>query len=94
MRRKNSNNFVTSKYNASLLQKITSSYINPKNEVVAKSNQINLEKGLKFVNDFESSNLDFVTQINPFEYDIYIKADTNSMGHQNWFYFRLLNNSG
>ena len=54
---------------------------------------MNLEKGLQFVNDFESSNLDFVTQINHFEYDIYIKADTNSMGHQNWFYFKLVNNS-
>lgn len=31
--------------------------------------------------------------MNPFEYDLYIKADTNSMGHQNWFYFKLLNNS-
>jgi hypothetical protein len=43
---KNSDNFLKSKYNASLLQKVAASYINPKNEISSKLGQISSKKAL------------------------------------------------
>lgn len=44
---------------------------------------------LKFDSFFESGNLDMVTKAKNFEYDLYMRIDTNSTGHQQWFYFSI-----
>jgi len=30
-----------------------------------------------------------VNKIQPFEYDLYMRADTNTTGHNQWFYFSI-----
>ena len=36
---------------------------------------------------FESGNLDRVVMISPNEYDLYMRPDTNTKSHHQWFYF-------
>jgi hypothetical protein len=43
-------------------------------------NQIN-EKELKFDSIFEGGNLDMVIKVKPWEYDLYMRVDTNTRGH-------------
>ena len=45
--------------------------------------------GLLFDAQFESGNLDRVVMISPNEYDLYMRSDTNSKGHHQWFYFKV-----
>lgn len=40
---------------------------------------------------FESGNLDAVEIINVNEYKLYMRVDTNSKGHSNWYYFKVFN---
>ncbi len=40
-----------------------------------------------FDSNFESGNLDAAIEVSPNEYDLFIRVDTNSKGHNNWFYF-------
>ena len=42
---------------------------------------------LKFDSDFESGNLDAVVQRASAEFDLFMRVDTNTRGHTNWFYF-------
>ena len=42
---------------------------------------------------FESGNLDIVTQPEEFEYNLFMRVDTNTRGHHQWFYFRCKNQS-
>jgi len=44
---------------------------------------------LKFDSCFESGNLDMVIQTKPREYDLYMRVDTNTRGHHQWFYFSI-----
>lgn len=43
---------------------------------------------------FESGNLDQVYKIKEFEYDLYMRVDTNTRGHHQWFYFSIQYDSG
>jgi len=40
---------------------------------------------------FESGNLLRADRISPSEYRLYMQVDTNTRGHQQWFYFRVRN---
>ena len=40
---------------------------------------------------FESGNLLRADRITPHEYRLYMQGDTNTRGHQQWFYFRVRN---
>lgn len=49
------------------------------------------EDVLVFDSKFECGNLDRVEMLNPNEYDLYMKLDTNTEGHMHWFYFSVSN---
>ncbi|CAD8048986.1 unnamed protein product [Paramecium sonneborni] len=51
-----------------------------------------IKSGLKFDSNFESGNLDRVDYISNDEYNLYMRIDTNSIGHSNWFYFKITQN--
>ncbi|CAD8050123.1 unnamed protein product [Paramecium sonneborni] len=51
-----------------------------------------LKQGIQFNSNFESGNLDRVDQISNEEYNLFMRIDTNSIGHSNWFYFKTTNN--
>ena len=46
---------------------------------------------LVFDTIFESGNLLRADRITPSEYRLYMQVDTNTRGHQQWFYFRVRN---
>lgn len=46
-----------------------------------------------FDSNFESGNLDFVIETKPDNYDCFVKSDTNTKGHCNWYYFTVTNKS-
>ena len=50
--------------------------------------QVN-ERELRFDSMFESGNLDMVIKTKEWEYDLYMRVDTNSRGHNQWFYFSI-----
>lgn len=51
-----------------------------------------LQNGINFDSDFESGNLDVAIKVKPNEYDCFIRSDTNTKGHTNWYYFKVKNN--
>lgn len=44
-----------------------------------------------FDGDFESGNLDLVVQVDKSEFDLYMRVDSNTRGHHQWFYFKVNN---
>lgn len=44
-----------------------------------------------FDSNFESGNLDAAIRIKPNEYDCFLRCDTNTRGHTNWYYFKVSN---
>lgn len=46
---------------------------------------------LAFDSSFESGNLDLAVRVRRGEYDCFLRSDTNTKGHTNWFYFRVSN---
>lgn len=46
---------------------------------------------LRFNSLFESGNLDTVVKIKEDEYDLYMRADANTRGHNQWYYFSVSN---
>ena len=48
-----------------------------------------LDEELKFDSSFESGNLDMVIKTKPTTYDLYMRVDTNTRGHHQWFYFSV-----
>jgi hypothetical protein len=36
---------------------------------------------------FEGGNLDIVVKVKKNEYDLYVRTDSNTRGHHQWFYF-------
>lgn len=44
---------------------------------------------LRFDSNFESGNLDMVIQTKENEYDLFMRVDTNTRGHHQWFYFSV-----
>ena len=49
------------------------------------------DQHLLFDSSFESGNLDMVIQVHPSEYDCYMRVDSNTRGHHQWFYFKVQN---
>lgn len=49
----------------------------------------NSECDYKFNSSFESGNLDAAILVKPDEVDCFIRSDTNTRGHSNWFYFSV-----
>jgi len=45
----------------------------------------------EFDSCFESGNLDMAIQVNKNEYDLYMRVDSNTRGHHQWFYFSVKN---
>jgi hypothetical protein len=50
-----------------------------------------MNHNLIFESNFEGGNLDCVVKINDFEYDLYMRVDSNTRGHLNWFNFTVKN---
>lgn len=48
---------------------------------------------LEFDSMFESGNLDRVIMVSPTEYDLYMRPDTNTRGHHQWFFFKVVSKS-
>jgi cytosolic carboxypeptidase protein 2/3 len=46
-----------------------------------------------FDGNFESGNLDMVVQVGPREFDLYMRVDSNTRGHHQWFFFKIKNQS-
>lgn len=44
---------------------------------------------LVFDANFESGNLDMVIKVRELEYDLYMRVDTNTRGHHQWFFFSV-----
>jgi hypothetical protein len=44
---------------------------------------------LIFDSNFESGNLDTVIKKKDLEYDLFMRVDTNTRGHHQWFYFSV-----
>lgn len=44
---------------------------------------------LHFDSFFECGNLDMVIKTKPNEYDLFMRVDTNTKGHHQWFYFSV-----
>ncbi|CAD8200314.1 unnamed protein product [Paramecium pentaurelia] len=44
---------------------------------------------IQFNSIFESGNLDLVTQVSEFEYNLYMRVDGNTQGHTSWYNFEL-----
>lgn len=54
--------------------------------------KINLaKKNFEFESAFESGNLDLAVQVKKNEFDCFLRSDTNTKGHTNWYYFRVKN---
>ena len=50
-------------------------------EFTGMNPKINCDNELKFDAAFESGNLDLVIKPKPFEYDLFMRVDTNTRGH-------------
>lgn len=51
--------------------------------------ELDLTDELIFDSNFESGNLDLVTKAGENDYDLYMRVDTNTRGHHQWFYFTV-----
>jgi hypothetical protein len=51
--------------------------------------EVQHEDLLTFDSQFEGGNLDKVVLITPHEYDLYMRVDSNTYGHHQWFYFKV-----
>lgn len=47
------------------------------------------DSAIMFDSAFEGGNLDLVVKVNHKEYEMYMRPDTNTLGHQQWFNFRV-----
>ena len=48
------------------------------------------KSGITFDASFEGGNLDLVIQTGENEFDLYMRIDTNTKGHNSWFNFNIL----
>jgi len=44
---------------------------------------------LQFSSAFENGNLDMVVRTGESSYDLFLRADTNTLGHFGWFHFEV-----
>lgn len=49
----------------------------------------NVLSNVSFDSHFESGNLDTVVQVGEWEYDLFVRADTNTKGHFTWYNFTM-----
>ena len=49
------------------------------------------DKDLIFNSEFECGNLDLAIKISDFEYDLFVRIDSNTKGHINWYNFKVKN---
>ena len=49
------------------------------------------DQTLVFDSSFESGNLDMVIQVDRSEFDMFMRVDSNTRGHHQWFYFKVEN---
>jgi cytosolic carboxypeptidase protein 2/3 len=59
--------------------------MNPK---ILESDEL-YNRELIFDSNFESGNLDTVIKKKDLEYDLFMRVDTNTRGHHQWFYFSV-----
>jgi hypothetical protein len=50
------------------------------------------ENTIAFDSCFECGNLDMVNKLTENEYDLYMRVDSNTHGHNQWFYFKAISN--
>ena len=58
-------------------------------EFVGMNPNMNIDNELIFDSAFESGNLDLVYKTKPNEYELFMRVDTNTRGHHQWFYFSV-----
>jgi hypothetical protein len=46
---------------------------------------------VEFDSNFESGNLDAAVRVSKGEYDIFMRIDSNTRGHLQWYYFKVKN---
>lgn len=68
----------------------------PRNRIVMNNLEERREVGfskntLIFDSQFECGNLDLAVKVKLYEYDLYLRPDTNTTGNFQWFYFKVLN---
>lgn len=63
----------------------------PPREFTGMNPDFPTEGELIFDAHFESGNLDIVVKRRELEYDLYMRVDTNTKGHHQWFYFSVMN---
>ena len=49
------------------------------------------EQNLKFTSNFESGNMEIACRKKVNDYELYMKPDTNTKAHFQWFYFKVKN---
>ncbi|KAL9657279.1 hypothetical protein ABK040_011499 [Willaertia magna] len=54
-------------------------------------NNVTFKHTLHFDASFESANLDYAIQLSDYEYELYIRPDTNNLNKKLWFYFKVSN---
>lgn len=52
---------------------------------------VDLNEEFLFDSNFESGNLDAVVKVGPHEYDLFMRIDSNTRGHLQWFNFTVKN---
>ena len=75
--------FLDSRMNTLLRERLRESFVMPKKGESA-------HKGVGkvvFNSEIESGNLVLAARASDNEYDLYLRIDTNTHGHQNWFHF-------
>lgn len=63
----------------------------PANLTQQHSRLSSFDEQISFDSDFESGNLDLAVRVKPAEFDCFIRSDTNTRGHTNWYHFRVSN---
>lgn len=78
-------------YKTEVASKLSVNYSNkePLRSFIGMDPKLDMTDELQFDSFFESGNLDMVTKVKELEYDLYMRIDTNSTGHQQWFYFSI-----
>lgn len=56
---------------------------------IKRIDQISNGEILEFDSKFESGNLDKVVMVKLDEYDLFMRVDSNTKGHHQWFYFKV-----
>ena len=52
---------------------------------------LNLKEEILFNSCFEAANLDCVIKVGETEFDLFLRIDSNTRGHTQWFYFSVSN---